>query len=83
MKILFKIIIAIILAYSVVMMLINIVFSTLSLSSTVDNSIYFTEQFIPSICGILSMIYCLYRLFIRKSPKKEERTVRLLNNSST
>lgn len=56
-------------AYSVVMMLINVVFSTLSLSSTVDNSIYFKEQFIPSICGILSMIYCLYRLFIRKSPK--------------
>jgi len=72
MRILLKLIIAIILAYSVVMMLINVVFSTLSLSSTVDNSIYFTEQFIPSICGLLSMIYCLYRLFIRKSPKKKE-----------
>lgn len=71
-KVLLKLIIAIILTYSVVIMLINVVFSTLSLSSTIDNGIYFTEQFLPSICGLLSMIYCLYRLFIRKSPKKEE-----------
>jgi len=71
MRILLKLIIAIILAYSVVMMLFHVVFSTLSLSSTVDNSIYFTEQFIPSICGLLSMIYCLYSLFRRKSLEKE------------
>lgn len=69
MKILLKIIIAIILAYSVVMMLIHVVFSTLSLSSVQDNGIFFKEQFIPSICGLLSMIYCLYSLFIRKSPE--------------
>lgn len=71
MRILLKLIIAIILAYSVVMMLFHVVFSTLSLSSTVDNSIYFTEQFIPGICGLLSMIYCLYSLFRRKSLEKE------------
>ena len=51
MKILLKLIIAIILAYSTVMMLINVVFSTLSLSSTVDNSIYFYWCPLKLFCG--------------------------------
>ena len=72
MKMLLRIVVAIILAYSVVMMLIHVVFSTLSLSSVQDNGAYFKEQFIPCICALLSMIYCLYSLFVRKSPKKDE-----------
>ena len=67
MKILLKIIVIILLVYSVVMMLINVLYSTLSLSETYDKSVFFKEQFLPSICGIISMLYCLFSLFRRKN----------------
>ena len=72
MKILLKIIVTIILVYSIVMMLINLLFSTLSLSVTTDNSIYFKEQFIPCACGLISMIYCLFCLFRANYPKRRK-----------
>ena len=60
-----KFIVLICLAYSVVMMTIDVIFSTLSLSEAHDNSIYFKERFCPAICGIISMIYCTFSLFKR------------------
>ena len=54
------------------MLLLNVVFSTLTLQSGVDNSVFFYEKAIPEAIGICALCYCLYALLSFNKKDKSE-----------
>lgn len=64
-KITFSLITLLVLIYSVLMMLIDVIFSLLSLTPKADVCLFITEHAIPNFCGVISIAYCILTM-VRK-----------------
>ena len=72
MKVIIKWFLALAIGYAILMLLLNVVFSTLTLQSGVDNSVFFYEKAIPEAIGICALCYCLYALLSFNKKDKSE-----------
>ena len=72
MKVIIKWFLALAIGYAILMLLLNVVFSTLTLQSGVDNSVFFYEKAIPEAIGICALCYCLYALLSFNKKAKSE-----------
>ena len=72
MRVLIKCFLALAIGYAILMLFLNVVFSTLTLQSGVDNSVFFYEKAISEAIGICALCYCLYALLSSNKKDKSE-----------